>query len=206
MMKILFATILALTTLAVVSNANAIMDTPLPFSIYPDKSWCRGEPLSSGVVLSVKPLKRLGNFCENTIQKTSDGQEYTVYTKVRFASCEAVSLGFAFLDAYTCSDSECSDCTDKMQPVQASLMLPEFSPLPEADTCWAISASTTGTTVFNRFDKGADQDGIDAYWKVFMENSCLQDTVEITASARPSLPISTTIVGVMATAFLLLLN
>lgn len=204
-MKML-ATILSMATLAAVSNAAAIMDTPLPFSIYPDKSWCRGEPLSSGIVLSVTPLKRLGNFCESSIQKTPDGQEITVYTKVRFASCEAVSLGFAFLDTYSCADSECTDCSDKTRPVQASLMLPKFSPLPEAETCWAISASTTGVTVFNQFDKGADPDGIDSYWKVFMENSCLQETVEITSAA----PISSTsflasaTVGILSAASLLM--
>eukprot|EP00531_Pseudo-nitzschia_arenysensis_P013218 CAMPEP_0116125790 /NCGR_PEP_ID=MMETSP0329-20121206/5994_1 /TAXON_ID=697910 /ORGANISM="Pseudo-nitzschia arenysensis, Strain B593" /LENGTH=195 /DNA_ID=CAMNT_0003619845 /DNA_START=29 /DNA_END=616 /DNA_ORIENTATION=- len=188
-----------------VGNAATVMEAPLPFSIYPDHSWCRGNPLTTGVITSVKALRKKGNFCENTLQLTDNGDEIPVYTKVKITSCEAVPLGYAFLDAYTCSDSECQDCTDTDNlPIQANLMLPKFTPLPESDTCWGVEAISTGMTVFNQFDPLADPDSINTYWTVFMENSCLKETVEISSASTTFASLAATAsMGVLLAASLL---
>ena len=199
------ATIFTMAVVGSIVDAVTVMEEPLPFSIYPDHSWCRGNPLTTGVITSVKALRKKGNFCENTIQKTVDGDEIAVYTKVKITSCEAVPMGYAFLDAYSCSDSACSDCTDTDNiPIQANLMLPKFTPLPDADTCWGVEATTTGMTVFNQFDSTADPDSIDAYWMVFTENSCLKETLEISSASTTfsSLAAATTIGVVLVSSLL----
>ena len=205
MMNNVNATILIIAIVAAVGNGATVMDTPLPFSIFPEFSRCSGNPLSTGVITSVKPLRKNGNFCENTIQKTSDGNEITVFTKIKFTSCDAVPMGYAILDSFTCTDSECSDCTDTDNlPVQASLILPKFSPLPEADACWGVEATTMGTKVFNQFDAMADPESIDTYWQVYIENSCLKDTIEISSapSTFTSL-VALTAMGILLVALLL---
>ena len=205
MMSIVLFAILTVAIVATVGDAATVMDKPLPFSIFHETTGCQGRPISTGVITSVVAMDKKGTFCENTIQKLNTGDDYTVYTKIVFTSCDAMSLGMAFLDAYTCSDSDCEDCTDRDNiPVQANLQVPEFSPLPAADTCWGVEATTTGITVFNQFDAKADADSIDTYWKVFTENSCLKDTVQVSSASVTSTALAaSTTLGVLLGALLL---
>lgn len=180
------STLLTLALVAATSNAASnVMDTPIPFSIFPDGSDCGGgQKLAGGIISSVTPLAEFGHFCENTIQFGSgvnnNQEETTVYTKVVLTSCDAMDFGFVFLDAYTCSDAACSDCTNvDGVPVPANLIVPQFKPLPAADACWGIKADSTGVTVFNQFEAGADKIAIDTYWNVYKDNSCLKDTVVV---------------------------
>ena len=196
MMITVLVTIVTMALVATVGDAATVMDKPLPFSIYHEKTGCEGAPLSTGVIKSVVAMDKKGTFCENTIQKLNTGDDYMVYTKIKFTSCDAISMGVVFLDAYTCSDSECTDCTDTDNiPVQANLQVPEFSPLPDSDTCWGVEATTTGITVFNQFDANADADGIDTYWKVFTENSCLRNTITVSSASVTSTALAAATAG-----------
>mmetsp|Transcript_1850 Transcript_1850/g.3449 ORF Transcript_1850/g.3449 Transcript_1850/m.3449 type:complete len:228 (+) Transcript_1850:299-982(+) len=179
----------ALALVAATGNAAKIenaMDTPLPFSIYPDGSGCGGDQkLASGIVSSVTPLAREGHFCENTVQFGATEEEETtttVYTKVVVSSCDAVRFGTVFVDARSCSDAACADCDDGA-PVPANLAVPAYEPLPAADACWGITADATGVTVLNRFDAGADATGIDAYWSLYRDHSCLKDAPVVAGAA-----------------------
>lgn len=175
------ATLLTTALVATVGNAATVMDFPLPFSIYEGGTGCKEMPMASGTIMSVKAMpNEFGAFCESTIQNTELGDELSVHTKVIFTSCDAVELGYVFADAYTCADSFCMDCSDKDGiPVPAELILPEYKPLPSADTCWGIQATSTGVTVLNKFDEGANTAAIDTYWSVYTDNSCIKDTVTI---------------------------
>lgn len=192
---------LVLTTLLVApfGQASTVMDIPLPFSIFEEGSDCDGKAISKGTINSVIAMEP-GTFCENTIQKMDNGDEVIVYTKVVFTSCEAVEMGTVFLDAYTCTDSACSDCTDVDNiPVSANLLLPEYSPLPAADTCWGIEATSTGVTVLNKFDNKADADGIDAYWRLFTANSCMKETYSAELAESSASVVSTVLAATMGT-------
>lgn len=184
------ATVIMLTAAmaSTVSNAATVMDKPLPFKIFKDnkKGQCKGTPLGSGTITSVTAMGD-GKFCENTIQNSETGEKRTVFTKVDFTSCDAMEMGAVFLDAYVCADSACSVCTDQDGiPVAASLMVPKFAPLPAADSCWGIEASTTGVTVLNQFDASANADLVDEYWKVYLENSCMKETVKVEEASSDS--------------------
>lgn len=181
-------TLLTLASLAATSHAKvSVMDTPLPFSIYKDGTQCKGAMLSSGIITRVKTLEEENSFCENTIQFGDNGEEITVYTKVVFSTCEAASESGVDLDAYSCKDEDCSSCTDLDSiPVPAKLILPEYSPLPETYSCWGVTAVATGVTVLNRFDMGADTKGVEDYWKVYTENSCIKDNVQIVTKKTSS--------------------
>lgn len=176
-------TLLTVAFAASVGNAATVIDQPLPFSIYADNknSVCKGTPLGKGTISSVKAMGD-GKFCENTIQKNEIGEERSVYTKVHLNSCEATAdMGAVFIDAYVCADSECSLCTDADGiPVSATMMIPAFQPLPAADSCWGIEASTTGVTVLNKFDESVNADFVDEYWQLYLDNSCMKDTVTVT--------------------------
>jgi len=175
---------IALTATVTISNAATVVDNTLPFSIFadgPDK--CDGKTLGTGTIIKLTSMGD-GEFCENTIQNLETGDKLTVYTKVKITSCAAIEMGYVFLDAHVCSDSACSDCTDQDGiPVQANLIVPKFEPLPTSDTCWGVEASSTGVTVLNQFDASADPDDVDTYWKVYLENSCLKDSVTLVSDS-----------------------
>jgi hypothetical protein len=203
MMFTILVAVLTAALVATVGSAATVMDKPLPFSIFEASSGCDGAALTTGTITSVIALGD-GAFCENTDQKLNNGYEQTVYTKIVFTSCDAVPMGFVFLDAYTCADRDCTDCTDvDNTPIQANLMVPKYTPLPAADTCWGVEATTTGVTVFNQFDATADAAAIDTYWKVYTENSCLKDTVEVSSASVASTALATTLgVALMAATLL----
>lgn len=186
------ATVIMLTAAmaSTVGHAVKVMDEPLPFKIYEStknkKSQCTGNPLGSGTIISVTAMGD-GKFCENTVQNSETGEKRTVFTKVDFTSCDGMEMGAVFLDAYVCADSACSVCTDQDGiPVSASLMVPKFEPLPAADSCWGIEASTTGVTVLNQFDASANADYVDQYWQLYLENSCMKDTVTVGEKSNDS--------------------
>ena len=184
------ATVIMLTAAmaSTVSNAVTVMNKPLPFKIYKNnnKSECEGKPLGSGTITSVTAMGN-GKFCEVTQQNSETGEKLTVFTKVDFTSCDAVEKGAVFIDAYVCADKTCSVCTDKDKiPVSASMTIPKFAPLPAADSCWGIEASTTGVTVLNQFDAAANADFVNQYWQVYLDNSCLKDTVKVVEKKEPT--------------------
>jgi len=195
------ATLLALASLAATSHATiSVMDTPLPFSIYQEGTECKGSMLANGIITRVKTMEEDGSFCENTIQFGDNGEEITVYTKVVFSTCDAVSGSAVDLDAYSCKDEDCSSCTDLDSiPVPAKLILPEYSPLPETYSCWGVQAVATGVTVLNRFDMGADTKGVEDYWKLYTENSCIKDNVQIVTKRMSSASTIATTGAVIAT-------
>jgi len=193
-----------LTVMVTVGDAVMVMNDPLPFSLYSENTGCLGNPISTGWITSVTAMGE-GAFCENTIQKTENGDEIELYTKVVLTSCDPVPMGYVFLDAFTCTDSDCSDCTDAANlPVSANLMLPKFEPLPAVDTCWGVQAESTGITVFNQFDASAKKKSVQNYWKVFTDNSCLKDTITTSSasSLNTVLALFTTTATLMATALL----
>mmetsp|Transcript_22234 Transcript_22234/g.61923 ORF Transcript_22234/g.61923 Transcript_22234/m.61923 type:complete len:216 (+) Transcript_22234:675-1322(+) len=193
--------------------ATTVMDTPLPFSIYKDGSKCDDtKKLATAIISSVTALSDEGHFCERTIQFDAiTGEEQIVYTKVVFSSCDAMStMGHVFLDAYACADADCGSCTDTNGiPVPASLVLPDYAPLPATDACWGIKADSTKVTVLNQFDAEADKVGVEKYWKVYTDNSCVKDKVsalqELQSSAVSSFPSAlalATSAGAVAASFL----
>lgn len=174
-------------TAALAANVgNAVAATsinePMNFKVYADnkKGECKGNPLGRGTITSVTAMGD-GKFCENTNQIDDTGEKRTVFTKVDLNSCDATAkMGAVFLDAYVCKDSSCALCTDVDGiPVAATMMLPNFEPLPAADSCWGIEASTTGITVLNQFDPSVGSDLTDKYWQLYFDNSCMKDTVVI---------------------------
>lgn len=200
---------LALAAATTSHAATTVMDTPLPFSIYRDGSACGAEQkLASAIISSVTALTEEGHFCERTIQYDAvNNEEQTVYTKVVFSSCDAANtMGSVFLDAYACADADCSTCTDLDGiPVLANLILPKYSPLPASDACWGIKADSTGVTVLNQFDTNADKIGIEKYWRVYTENSCVKDTTvvveakKLASSSPPSYSSSATVLALATT-------
>ena len=185
------ASVIMLTAVlsATVGNAVTTVDNPLPFKIYEDnkKGECTGTPLGQGTITSVTAMGD-GMFCENTTQESETGEKRDTYTKVHLNSCDATAeMGAVFLDAYVCADSACSLCTDADGiPVSATMMIPDFEPLPAADSCWGIEAFTTGVTVLNQFDSSADSAHVDEYWQLYLDNSCMKDTVAISVASDES--------------------
>lgn len=210
MMKVL-ATALTTAFVATVANAATTIDDPLPYGIYEGATECNGDPIETGTISSVTAMDEDGTFCENTIHHSKDGLASTeVYTKVKFVSCNAMAMGAVFLDAYACSDASCMECTDADgMAVEAQLMVPKFDPLPAADTCWGTKAMTTGVAVLTKFDKGSDEAAIDAYWRLYSENSCLGEAIQAVSddSALSSASVASkalaTAMGVVLVAFLL---
>lgn len=171
------ATLLTTALVATVGNAATVMDTALPFSVYEQGTACMGEPMGSGTIASVTAMNEFGTFCENVVEPTAEGDEVTVFTKVVFTSCDAMELGYVFVDAFACTDSVCGDC--QAVPVPAEMIMPKYNPLPAADTCWGIQSTATEVTVLNRFDRGSNAAAVAAYWEVYTDNSCIKDTVVI---------------------------
>lgn len=185
--------VLAIALVVTTGDAATDMNQPLPYSIFDGSSECDGIPITTGVITSLVAMGQ-DAFCENTVQGPGNGEDVTVYTKVVIDSCDAVPMkGVAFLSAYTCTDSACSDCTDVDNiPTQANLMLPKFNPLPATDTCWAVEAISTGTTILNQFDSNANADNVDAYWRIYTENSCLNEHYDVSSASVASTTLATT--------------
>lgn len=203
MMITVLVSVLAIALVVTTGDAATVMNQPLPFSIFEESTECDGNPIGTGVITSLVAMEQ-DAFCEITVQNLGNGDKVTVYTKVVLTSCDAVPMmGVAFLDAFTCTDSACSDCTDVDNiPVQANLMVPKYAPLPAADTCWGVEAISTGITILNQFDSKANAENVDTYWKVYTENSCLKDTVQVSSASIASTALATTM-GILLVASLL---
>jgi hypothetical protein len=203
MMITVLVSVLAIALVVTTGDAATVMNQQLPFSIFEESTECDGNPIGTGVITSLVAMEQ-DAFCEITVQNLGNGDKVTVYTKVVLTSCDAVPMmGVAFLDAFTCTDSACSDCTDVDNiPVQANLMVPKYAPLPAADTCWGVEAISTGITILNQFDSKANAENVDTYWKVYTENSCLKDTVQVSSASIASTALATTM-GILLMASLL---
>ncbi|VEU44403.1 unnamed protein product [Pseudo-nitzschia multistriata] len=189
--------------------APTAMTTPLPYSIFTNGSACGpGGVEAVGVIQSLvvvddksqgakaqapaetqPPGPAYSYFCETTTHTHTDPDnggtiETTVYTKVG-VTCSPLDQGDLALDAVTCEEAGCGSC-ETAYPVAATLAVPVFAPLPAPDACYGITADATGVTVLNRFDAGADREGIETYWEVYKANSCLGDLVEAASASASS--------------------
>ena len=202
MMTTVLLSVLAIA-LVVTTGDAADMNQTLPFSISYGSSECDGTPITTGFLTSFVAMGQ-DVFCENTVQSPGNGEDVTVYTKVVIDSCDAVPMMVVVsLNAYTCTDSACSDCTDVDNiPVQVKQMLPKSNPLLATDTCWAVEYISSGSTIFNQFDANANADNVDAYWRIYTENSCLNEHYDVSSASVASTTLATTM-GLFFVAFLL---
>jgi len=193
-MKLLLWTTTLAATATFVAGALTEVTTPLPYNVYAAGSDCTGRPLSSGTTVSFKALDQEGAFCESTEQlvRGGTGDPVPVHTKLVFESCDLIQMsGFVSISTYVCKNSDCTECTDVdfNSAFAAELKVPKFDPLPTKDTCWEIMALSTRTSTLNHFDKTADKDAVDTYWKVLVENSCLSDSITLKNGSGGSSPV-----------------
>lgn len=194
-MKLLLWTTTLAATATFVAGANTEVTTPLPYHVYAAGTNCTGTPSGSGTTVSFKALDEEGAFCESTEQLLIGSMDdpVPVHTKLVFESCDLIQMsGFVSVSTYFCKDSDCSECTDMDVnfAFAAELKVPKFDPLPAKDTCWEIMATSTRTSTLNHFDKTADKDAVDTYWKVLAENSCLSDSITLPNGGGGSSPVA----------------
>lgn len=192
-----------------------LMDVPLNYAVY-NGGTCDGEQIDQGTTKYLAPLEATGSFCENSITSVDSGNGEMVmaevYTKINVMSCDAYpTTGHVFVDVYLCYDSECGRCDDEngTAGIPAQLILPNYgSTYPDVAQCWGIASSMS--TSSQRFDSLSDSGAVNAYWKIYADNSCIGDTIGmkietgLSQAATPDSGSATTNMSVVATVAMML--
>ena len=162
---------IALIAALVATTGNAatvVFDEPLPYATYDGttEAGCGGAPMSGGTINSVTAMGD-GKFCENSFE------DVEVFTRIDYSSCDTVGSGTVVLDIYQCTEAACRECDTDNAIFGVELEAPTVEPLPAADWCFSVEGN--GVSILNRFDASAD-----AYWRFYIENSCLKDISSMT--------------------------